>query len=103
MATLQRIWRGEESLPRTYWLYGVVVNGLIISLAGTLIVAQLASPPLMLLYILFTLASSVFILVAVWRSAGHYLGPKVWAILARVVCVLGALRLIKELIDLGSL
>ena len=38
----------------------------------------------MLLYILFTLASSVFILVAVWRSAGHYLGPKVWAILARV-------------------
>ena len=102
MATLQTVWRGEESLARTYWIYGVVVNGLIIGVVGMLIVAQLESPPLALLYILFALASSVFIIVAVWRSAGRYTGPKVWAILARVVCVLAALRLVLTLLDLGD-
>jgi hypothetical protein len=101
-ATLATVWRGEEPLATTYWLYGVVVYGLIIGVVGTVLVVGIGSPPLFLVYLLFRFAATVFIVVAIWRSAGNYTGQKLWAILARIVCVLSAAHLVKVLIDFGS-
>jgi hypothetical protein len=100
--TLGSIWRGEEPLATTYWLYGVVVYGLMIGVVGTVLAVGIGSPPLFLVYLLLRFAATIFIIVAIWRSAGNYTGQKIWAILARVICILSAAHLVKVLVDFGT-
>lgn len=79
----RQLWRGEISLPETYWIWGVafsVIQGIIVRLIPPVIGAILL--PLLLAY-------SVFIWVAIWRSSGHYAGPRIWAGLARLAVVGG--------------
>ena len=45
------------------------------------------------------LAYALFILIAIWRSAGNYKGPSHWAILARIVVVGNALYLVYLLVQ----
>ncbi|HLI65928.1 MAG TPA: hypothetical protein VKU90_06150 [Caulobacteraceae bacterium] len=93
-----RHWRGELSLPRSYWIDGVLIFGLginILFIVATICAVVLlhGSPALMTAALLTALAVQVLVyiwaVVGVWRSAGRYAGPKVWSILARVVVVLG--------------
>ncbi len=96
-----RHWRGELSLPVSFWLnnvllpvpLGTLVGGLMawISLRGEQLqagsVAVLVGWPLMI-------ALDVWCGVGTWRSAGHHHdrgGAGLWAILARVVVGLGLL------------
>lgn len=96
-STLQALWDGQVPLWRAYWIYGVVVNGLLFGIAGTLLVLMIGLRPLMIAHLAFVFVATAFNLVAVWRSAGNYTGPRVWAILARIACVLGTLSLIRGL------
>ncbi len=102
MATLETLWRGEEPLWRAYWIYGVLVNGLLFGVLGAVIVLMIDLRPLLVAYLAFLFVAGVFNIVSVWRSAGNHTGSKVWALLARAVCVLGALSLAKGLIDFVS-
>ncbi len=82
---LRRLWRGEIQLPETYWIWGVacsVIQG---------IVVRVIKPPPVIDFMLlpYLTAYSVFIWVAIWRSSGHYAGPRVWAELARLAVVGG--------------
>lgn len=83
---LARLLIGEFSLVKTFWLYGVLI--VYVLLRVFFIVVALAEPdlalPLQLVYLLCTM----FILVAVWRSAKWYSGPKAWSILARAGALL---------------
>jgi hypothetical protein len=81
----RRLWRGEIPLPETYWIWGVACNLI------QVIVVQVLKPPPLIDFILFPflIAYRVFIWVAIWRSSGHYAGPRYWAGLARVAVVGG--------------
>ena len=46
----------------------------------------------MMAYAVFVLAYTVFISVAIWRSAAKYKGSELWAVLARVMVVIGLIQ-----------
>jgi amino acid transporter len=97
-----RHWRGEFSLPKSYWINGVLVFGLgcnfVLLLATTVTAALFLSagnPALATFAIVLELALNisayVWALVGIWRSAKKYEGPRIWSILARVAVALGIL------------
>lgn len=73
---LVRLWRGKQPLAVTYWLWGVVVLW-----TAPFLLCLFA--PLLVLFVPY----SVLMTVAVWRSAGNYRGPVVWATLARLTFI----------------
>ena len=104
---VRALWRGDVSLAKTYWLFGVVVgvcyamvfayieyqsSGLSEGLGPAFIIA------LMLSYFIY----AIFINIAIWRSANKYRGPKHWAILAKVMVLVSWAALIKEAWQLYS-
>ena len=89
------LWRGEVPLRITYWVCGVLTNlvwGIFIALA-----AATNSQALVLLVVTLHLAYFVFIVVAIWRSAGRYTGHRIWGDLARVSIALGLIRTVADL------
>jgi len=93
-----RHWRGELSLPRSYWINGALIFGLGWNLL--FVMAFMTTVPLvrsstglaiLLLLCIQALDIAVYIwaLVGTWRAAGNYQGPRFWAILARIGMSLG--------------
>lgn len=75
-----RAWRGQMTLWKVYWGYGVAVSWLLALALGA---ALLARATLLTQALLVALAAyTVWILVAVWRCAGHTRQP--WSFLARL-------------------
>ena len=96
---IKALWRGEIPLARTYWLFGAVA-GLFFGAAFLYIEFNAvsfwsSSLGMIVIYGLFSayLIYFLFIYIAIWRSAGKYPGPGIWAGLARVAVVLGVLML----------
>lgn len=82
-----RLWRGDISLPITYWLWGVTVNwGLTIAMA---LAERAGSVTLLLLLAPAGVAYYVLISVSIWRSANRYRGNRLWAHLAQVSVAAG--------------
>lgn len=75
-----RAWRGEMTLWKVYWGYGVAVSWLLALALG----AALATQALLLVQVMLIVlaAYTVWILVAVWRCAGRT--PQPWSFLARL-------------------
>jgi hypothetical protein len=93
-----RHWNGELSLPRSYWINGALLFGLACNMVFAMVciasIFALRNIPVAAFIVgvaevLLNVVAYVWALVGVWRSAGKYQGPKVWAILARVVIVVG--------------
>lgn len=83
---LTKLWRGEESLASTYWIFGMVGTGIfkgVLYLTQGLVAVNIAILALAIIY-------AAFVYVAIWRSAIHYQGPRLWSVLARVMVVIGA-------------
>lgn len=95
MNFLGQLWRGEVALVKTYWIYGVLVsfllNGAVLLISRNL-VGITGAPWLLLVFWAISILYTLFIAVAIWRSADKYPGQKVWAILAKVMVVLSVLR-----------
>lgn len=103
---LLRHWRGELSLGRSYWINGSALGLL------TLVVANMAaefaaahslfaSALLGMVLILFGLAHSSWAMVGIWRSASRHVqrgGKGVWALLAQVMVIFGAVSLVTALV-----
>ena len=91
--TIKELWRGEISLPRTFWLWGNLE--LVLEVGGTAIIEALAKAMgfqfLVTVWSSFVCLGGMFMNVAIWRSAGNYQGPRVWAILARIIAGIGLL------------
>ncbi len=84
--SISRLWRGDYSLPLTYWVFGVVGN------VGLSIPMNLISPdsdPL-IFYSLLTLVFvySILVSVGIWRSATKYQGLSLWKYLSKFVAIL---------------
>jgi hypothetical protein len=81
-----KLWRGEYSLPVTYWVFGVIGN---IALGIPL---NLMSPDgnQILFYSFLALAFvySIVVAVGIWRSASKYQGLALWKYLAKFIAIL---------------
>jgi hypothetical protein len=94
MSEIRALWRGEIGLSRTYWLWGFLIQGVIIGRLGGYLVEQTGSLFLVFCYLAFVVVSAIFMIVAIWRSAANYKGLPLWAWLARIVCVLNVIVLL---------
>ena len=105
-----RHWRGALSLPVSYWLNNLLAMALVYALGLLLAVAMEGArgagstgiAGLLLAYTAATLAIATWQMVGVWRSASHHPargGRLIWARVAKVMVVIGALRV---LIDLNN-
>lgn len=100
---LVRHWRGALSLPKSYWLNGVILGAIVSFAAPPLInilheaVGSLQiSAILWFVFIAFFLAFWTWTQVGIWRSAGHHAnrgGSDGWAIAARIMVGLSAAAL----------
>lgn len=109
---VSRHWRGELSLPISYWVNGVLIGGIVPYLAVATATAidrtvgsvQLSAAVLLVLLIGTTMLS-IWIMVGIWRSADNYElggGSGFWTHAAKFMMFLGGLRLIAQLFSLGT-
>ena len=89
------LFRGDVPLATTYWVFGVLFGNIGFSLILRNIykhdLPMLKTPVgiwSMGLFFCFIVIYSLFISIAVWRSAGKYQGNKLWGILARATVAL---------------
>lgn len=118
---LGKLSRGDYGLAKTYWLYLALYPGLLIFAfqlaAGAIFsvnVEDASADTLMeatfLSAVKVSAASAVFSLIllpyyipaymGVWRAASRYEGRKLWAVLAKVICVLAAMSLVGNIYGL---
>ena len=87
MLDLKKLWEGGIGLRITFWVWGVLVANVLLGWVLGLLVAATENQFLMLLHSIFATVASLFVAVAIWRSAGNYKGSVLWMFLARLVCV----------------
>ena len=90
MRLIKQLWAGEIPLGQAFWRYAVVY-GLLLNLAThalffALLVRDAHIIPVALAFAL-PIPYNVLIIVAVWRSADRFPGPKSSAELARIAAV----------------
>ena len=83
---IKHVWNGDLPLRETFWqyavFYGLFVNVLTDVLFYALLVND-ANVGLLALAFAIPIPYNIFVVVAVWRSAGHYPGPDRWKDFAR--------------------
>jgi len=102
-------WRGEYSLPRSYWVNGVVIFHIGINMAllivlGVALTAFKGKTALVLIVglgeVALLCAAYVWALVGIWRAARRYQGSRIWSILARLAIIFGVLVSIGNLFNM---
>ena len=92
MITIARaLWDGSCPLKETFWWYGVAYGFLLNFVTSLVFFALLTNEVNMVLVALafvVPIPYNYFVVVAVWRSAGHFPGPQKWADLARIGVVI---------------
>jgi hypothetical protein len=101
---VRRLFQGDISLPITYWIFNVLAGVVfqvvlkIIELNYFDITTTKIGAWSVIGFYWFVVGYSIFILIAIWRSAGKYQGRAIWAGLSRVAVVLGTFGLVGNLI-----
>lgn len=86
MTLIRSLWDGDLPLGEAFWWYAVgygLVLNLVTSLLFLALLMKGASVIVLVLSFLLPVPYNLLVLVAVWRSAGRYPGPRKWADLAR--------------------
>lgn len=112
---LRKLYEGEYSLSKSYWLFGNVVPFLLFALMLGIIFGFSSSNPLTKLRMLdfkpegyVALMATIFLsiitliyifisTVGVWRSATKHSGRKLWAILAKITIVIAFISYANDL------
>lgn len=83
---ISKLWKGDFSLPVTYWVFGVLGNiGLSIPLN---LVSPVGNPALFYSLFAFVFVYSIVVAVGIWRSASKYQGLALWKYLAKFIAIL---------------
>ena len=87
---IKKLWRGEYSLLKTYWIFNVLIGNVALGNILSLI------DPIKNAYVFFIglglyLLYMFLAIVGLWRSASLYDGNELWKILAKVSVVIGVL------------
>ena len=105
MDFIRALWRGEVALIKTYWIYGTLGMLLLFGIPSIIFEEsgfyETEDPTLLIVVLahaLFAVVYTIFISVAIWRSATNYMGSAWWAGLAKVAVVIGVLRFIAEIV-----
>ena len=92
---LVKLFKGDVPLVITYWIFGVLIGGVLVRGGYAILEYNYASLAISEAGIWFfrviswlIIVYSVFILIAIWRSAGKYNGNSAWSILARTVVII---------------
>jgi hypothetical protein len=102
---VKELWRGNASLPFSYWVVAVIGNALFAIadriLDGAGYYNYITEEKLIFIwaFIIISTAYFLFTVVCVWRSATKYEGKPVWAILAKIAMVLGTLKTLGVLVQ----
>ncbi len=93
MSKIMELWKGNVSLPKTGWGYGLLITVVLSAIIHLLNLLRdvIELPTTMLLLSVAILIHSPFMAVAVWRSANKYTGPIMWRWFAQgsILCVVG--------------
>jgi len=85
-----RLWRGEHELQDTFWRY-VILIGLLVNMATSVgfMILFTNEHPLAAFLVGYGLSVpyNVFALVALWRSANAYAGPRTTAEVLRIAAL----------------
>ncbi|NKB58766.1 MAG: hypothetical protein GKS00_20750 [Alphaproteobacteria bacterium] len=96
MERIEALWRGHVPLDIAFWhfamLYGLLLNAATSMLFMFLITSD-AGIPILTAAFLLPIPYNILIVVAVWRSAGRYAGPRQWVDWARFGTVLWMIAL----------
>jgi hypothetical protein len=96
---IAQVLAGDFGLANAYWLLGVIGGGLL-SLPIVIFAEALERPKIAAILFVAYLIYIVPVLVGIWNAAGKYKGRKLWAVLARVAVVIGALKILTVLLVL---
>jgi len=92
---ITRLWKGDVRLVITFWVFWWLV-GFIVLICSIIIETYTGIPNLStFLSTIYT----IFMMVALWRSANKYIGHIIWRNLAQLWVVLAWLSLIAILVD----
>lgn len=85
------LWRGEEGLVKTFWLYGALGTPLVLlaSFVLSILMAEDTGdmPSIIRFAQNFYLSYFIFISICIWRAAGQIRPMSGWAISARALCL----------------
>ena len=107
-----RHWRGELSLPVSYWVNGTLLGliaGIVIAvLAAVIIHEQLDARPVAGLVVLCSIWLGIIVLtlwqtIGIWRAATRYRagGKRGWGVVAKVMVVVGVGTTLLQLVNTG--
>lgn len=93
-----RLFKGEISLPMTYWVWFFFINFVILiasSFYFNNLPLELTSSQryISIAIAIFSILYSIFILIAVWRSATKHDGSKLWANVAKIIVIFNLINL----------
>lgn len=102
-----RLFKGEISLPMTYWVWFLFLNFIIVISSSFYFNSMPLEPTkiqknIVLLIIIFVILYSIFILIAVWRSASNHDGSKFWAIIAKIIVIINFINLISDIYNVSK-
>ena len=87
------LWSGRTPLPRAFWGYAICYGTLLnlVTTVASLAALSMGAAGLIALALHFMpLPYNLFVVVAVWRSAGNYCGLAIWPPLSRVGVIVWA-------------
>ncbi len=93
---VRRLWFGELPLTEAFWRYAVAYGlalNLVTSFLFLILLMNEASAFVLVPVFVLPTPYNVLIVVAVWRSAERYPGPRHWAEYARAVTVVWMIAL----------
>ena|ERR1700730_2536552 len=96
---IAEVMAGDFGLANAYWLLGVFGGGLL-CIPIVIFNEALGRPKVAAVLFLVYVAYIVPVGIGIWNAAGKYKGRKVWAITARIVVVIGALKILTALLAL---
>jgi hypothetical protein len=92
MRYIKKVWRGEERLWVTFWIYYITMNFATASATDDISVpfieGDFAFLVILVIFVVW-LISQIFMLVAIWRSASKYEGKIPWGNICKFVLVAG--------------
>jgi hypothetical protein len=103
MKILRKLWFGQYSLTKSFWLFGfailLVLNfpNAIMKAMSQRAIAELM--PWVMSYIFFKGSYLLILTFGIWRASDNYKRRKLWAFLAKSYCVIAAFGLFLGLID----
>ena len=90
-----KFWNGDLSLPMSYWLVGIVF-GLVVGFSIGMISYAMGMPEAAINFLILPWA--IYSTVGIWRSSDKYKGPKFWAVLTKILIVIGIISYFSGLI-----